>query len=629
MNILKYTSKISKSHQFAGLSVFILLYGVLVYLGKDQIYWEGTQNLFRCSTSFFQTTWTSLDSNPIATFFANRFLLQFFIFPYIGALIIIVMYGMLYAIVRRLLTRLNVSPIFSHYGILAFLIGFTVWMFLPVFSFFFLLPMLVFYGAIDISIRIENICKRRILGCILGCLLPFFIGAWTLGFVLFFILHEIKICSFKSALLSSVIVLISTLTPPYFWKYLHFAQIYENILMTIPQWSSISKNSWIWGVMILPFILLICTLFKPKIGSVLKDWMGYAIFGTTFVVAVVAGLTNKDFRLDALYYRAERQVEHKEWDSVLSTCQRYLEITESDSDKGLYYPWIVDNTKFALCQTGQLMEDFFTYNKYLGFGILFPQAIEFADKSHPGVYNFFSSVGLHSESVHSAFERVLSGTSGPLVLDNLIKSHLVLGDYRPCVEFVNILDESLLFKKQAKHYRHLLKDTAVLNTDSFYVCQRALLAKKEFQSNWNIDQNMYNLFLSNFDNQRAFEYTLTMMLSYKEYYLIVEHLDLLGKFNYSHIPRHIEEALLILFNYGVDSKITKDEILNSDFSGLKIREETIRRCDDFFTYLDKYNMGLITSKTIQERFGDTYWYHFLFVELKPIELQGQASYEVI
>lgn len=630
MKIPKFKTEIGRVHQGIGIATFALFYGVLAYFGKEQIYWEGTQNLFRYSADFFRTAWTSLETSPIATFYVNRFLLQFFIFPGLGALIIVGLYGLLYAILRKLQVNAGFSPIFSHYTALAFLTGFTIWMFLPIFSFFLLLPMIVFYGTIHLFSRIANVRKRRYFACIMLWILPFFIGVWTFGIGLFAILYECKKKTFKSTLIFALLVLISILAPPYLWQYLLFTQNYLSILTTVPYYLSIAEKSWFWPVIALPFALLIGATLIPKGRRLFKNVVGYGIFGVVFVSTAFWGFYNIDFQLFRLYFRTAYQVEHKDWESALSTCQRYLELVEQepDEDKGVYYAWIVDDVKFALCQTGRLLDDFFSYSKHLAFGILFPQALERADKSHPGVYNFNSSMGLHSEAIHSAFECVITGIGGPLVLENLIQSHLILGDYRPCVEFVNMLDESLFFRKQAKNYRKILQDTAILNTDSCYIRKRKLQPTHDFGTSWNIDKNMYGLFLANTNHQKAFEYAITTMLTYKEHHLIANHLERFKEFNYTHFPRHVEEALLILLNYGTDPEMTKEKILGTEFAGLKIREETINRCDEFFTYLDKYNAGQISSKTIREHFGDTYWHHFLFITLKPIELQGQTTYDI-
>jgi hypothetical protein len=192
-----------------------------------------------------------------------------------------------------------------------------------------------------------------------------------------------------------------------------------------------------------------------------------------------------------------------------------------------------------------------------------------------------------------------------------------------------MFDESLFFKKRARTYREWLNDIARINADTFYLNKRRLQPKSDFQTGWNVDQNMVQLCLANRNNPYAFEYALTVGLSNKQHAVIASDFDtLLLKFNYTHIPRHIEEALLINLNYGVDGSIGKADILNMKFAGLTIREETINRYDQFLKALGQYSQRQLSFSAMQERFGDTYWFHLFFIQLKPIELRGQPTYDI-
>jgi hypothetical protein len=338
-------------------------------------------------------------------------------------------------------------------------------------------------------------------------------------------------------------------------------------------------------------------------------------------------VTNKDAKLQRLYNRIEADIEHRKWESALTHCQNYLKLTEHSENKGKYYSWVVDNTKFALCQTGTLLEDFFSYSKYEGFGILFSQNLDLSDMSHPGVYNFFSAMGLQSEAFRAAFNRVTLDGGNPFVFQNLIKSCLIAGDYRPCVLFINKLDESRPFRKQARHFRELLEDTAKLNTDSFYVYNRQLLPKTDFKiSQSNIDFNVLGLWQSNSNNQRVGEYVVMMGLSAKQHAFLIQEIDsLLTKFDYRHIPRHIEEALLVMELPDPGAINARENLLKKEFSGLKIRKETLARYDEFFVWLEKYGRGTVSFSKLQDAFGDTYWFHFLFTQVPPPEGAHKSS----
>jgi hypothetical protein len=357
--------------------------------------------------------------------------------------------------------------------------------------------------------------------------------------------------------------------------------------------------------------------------------VGVGLFVVAFGTVATFVFTNKNLVLIKLYCATERHIEHRNWETALALCDRYLELTEHDEVKERHYQWMTDNAKFALSQTGRLLDDFFSYSKYLGFGILFPQMVEMPDRSHPGIYNFLSAIGVQADAVHANFEQVIIGYEGPLTLVNLIKSHLICGDYKPAVEFVTRLEQSLFFKKQAKEFRQFLNDPSLLETDSFYVQNRRILPRTDFQVGWKIDDDAFNIHLSNPDNQRAFEYALTVELSNKQYLNYPPYFDdFLIKFNYTRIPRHLEEVLIFSLGYGLNPEVDRALIQDLKFGGLKISEKTIDRYDDFLNALGKHQMGMFSFQNMQNRFGDTYWFHVLFVTLKPIEIRGQPTYDI-
>ncbi len=636
MKLSNLISNPYRIHKYVGIILFALFYIVLATIGSDKLYWESTQTMFRYSFEYFNENWILL----AGSFFTSQFLLQFFIFPYLGALIIVGLYVAIYFIIRNLLVEAKCSFLFAHYVALSMLVVLQWWVFSPTFSFLILIPLIAFYGTIVLFLSLQNQRNRQFYFMLFSLwILPFFVGAWTFVVGLFMILYIIQTTSSpKNKTLSKhkrfilpasliFLVLLSLFFPPYIWQHTFFTQNYLDLLLSTPLLSFEQKYSVLWIFIATPVVIILIAQFV-RIGSLLKNYIGVGIFITTVGVAVFLAFTSKTITLLNLFYKVERNIEHREWETALMNCNKYLTLTEHDEDKGLYYSWIVDDTKFALCMTGRLLEEFFSYNKYLGFGVLLPQSLENSDKSHTGVYNFLSAVGLPSEGMHSAFERTIGDNGSPLVLNNLIQMCFTLGDYRPSVEFINRLDESLLYKKQAQHYREMLMDTATISADSFYIRNRQLLPGHDFQTGWEVDANIIRLYRSNSNNQRALEYCFAVGLSYKEHFIILQDIDSLQKFNYTHIPRHIEEALLIHLNYGQDPEMTREKISNMTFAGMKIRPKTIDRCDEFFKELDKYNMGLFPSKRIAERFGDTYWYHFLFVKHKEIKLKGQNSYEI-
>jgi hypothetical protein len=621
MKLFKNNSESRLLHRFVETATFVLLCGIWGFFGKDKLYWEGMHSMFRYSADYFQEIWGRfIDTTPIGFFFVNQFFRQFLIVPWLGALVVVGLSVLNYSIFKRLLSKHGFSAVAAQNITLSLLLALNVSMVFSLFNecFLFLAILPVFYGTIAGYLNIKNTVARLIFGFIMLWILPFFVGNWIMAFGLFMIIYEWKLLKQTAVFMLCLAVLTSIFLPPYIWKY---SINYSDMLSSTPISLNKAKNIGIILIMALPLMGVFGAMFFSNIGKFVKNRISYIIFGIVLCASVFTLATSKHIRLFNLYYRIEAKIEHRDWESVLKLCNTYLDLTEHRENKGFYYPYVVDNTKISLSQTGRLLNDFFSYTKYEGFGLLFSQNLTNTDMSHPGMYNFFSAVGLQSEAIRSTFNQITVDGGTPFTVQNLIQSYWIVGDFRPSVLFINRLDQTLFFRKQAGLFRKLLEDTAKLNSDPFYIQNRKLLPQKDFPvSQSNVDFNMLNHWLSNYDNQRAGEYVVAMALSAKQHAIVMPDIDyLLSNFKYRHIPRHIEEALIVqtLFTSEFSNEDPRELLLTREFGGLKIRRETIMRADNFFYNHDLFQNGQISFSDFQKSFGDTYWFHVLFVQVPP------------
>ncbi len=118
-------------------------------------------------------------------------------------------------------------------------------------------------------------------------------------------------------------------------------------------------------------------------------------------------------------------------------------------------------------------------------------------------------------------------------------------------------------------------------------------------------------------------------MSNKQYLYYAPYFDsLIIQFNYTYIPRHLEECLIFHSGYGISPEMPRSELSNMEFGGLKISEKNLDRYDRFLIDLNKFQIGQVSREKLEERYGDTYWFHVLFIELKPIEIRGQPDYDI-
>jgi len=316
---------------------------------------------------------------------------------------------------------------------------------------------------------------------------------------------------------------------------------------------------------------------------------------------------------ESLSQQIEQAFEVNDWHTALVLCNQALELAkgrqQTNAVEDSYFA-LVRNTKFALFLTGELLEIFFSYGKYIGFLELFPLTFEGLNLAvDVPMHRFFSAMGLQSMAMASAFNR-FEVFESPSALNDYIQSSLIGGHYR-LETFVNRLEHHRAWREQARVYRRLLADTNAINADPFFSEQRKLGPKIDFHADWILDNSMVNLYFSNPSNQRAFEYTVALMLIQKVGFSPSEIDSLLNNFNYTYIPRHVEEAILVNIGYGFDLGISRSQMRQMAFGGMNIRLKTIVRHENFLQQLDLLQQGRIPFETFQNTFGDMYQYYLI------------------
>jgi len=328
-------------------------------------------------------------------------------------------------------------------------------------------------------------------------------------------------------------------------------------------------------------------------------------------------------KYERLGTKIDAAANRNDWHNVLSLCNTFLELITTDLDKGkvgqrdvsIAWEKAVIYTKYALVLTGELLENYFFYTRYRGFNELIPK-----QEDHifllPSAHRFFSAIELQTLALASAFNR-FEVTEVPSALNDFIQSSLIVGDYRTPTTFINRLEQHRKWRRQARAYRELLADTAAINADPYYIARRRLGPIGDFQVSWNFDRSILDLHFSNPNNQRAFEYALAFALLHNLDYYFSEIETLLARFDYDHIPRHLEEAILMISGYGWNPEISRNLVMTQRFGGLTIRPQTIFRHENLVHHFNMLHQGQISFDWFRDTYQDTYQYYRLITSPQP------------
>jgi hypothetical protein len=165
-------------------------------------------------------------------------------------------------------------------------------------------------------------------------------------------------------------------------------------------------------------------------------------------------------------------------------------------------------------------------------------------------------------------------------------------------------------KSWAKEYSKNLSDTGNSKYSQQLKYKKSIMPESDFLIPQNEPQRCLQLLIKNRNNKMAFEYFMAFCLLEGKLSQIIKNIYRLNDFNYSHIPRHLEEAIL------VHMQLTGRKDLASQ--GRQISEETIREFIDFNKIMTKYNKNKNAAYSeLKKKYKDTYWF-YAFYYYKPM-----------
>ncbi len=282
---------------------------------------------------------------------------------------------------------------------------------------------------------------------------------------------------------------------------------------------------------------------------------------------------------------AGKCVKEKDWNGVLAISARYHGTNQLLS----YF------TNMALYHKGRMPYDLFKYPQPAGVESLY---FPWKSDSRQSEYGHFiyEELGYLNEAHRWAFEAmVVFGETAPN-LTNLIRYNIA--NNRPLVaqRFINILKQSLFYKKEAIAYERMLSSGKVPGLKALSH-QEGKPAR--FANVMNLGPELHYLCERDSSDRMAFEYLMSDLLLSNQVVRFAENLGRIRAFPYPALPTLYEEALYI-YKLGVEEKT-----FNS--LGFTVSKQTEIRFNAYYKLLKSGNMQLL-----KDQFGDTYWYYLNF-----------------
>ena len=382
----------------------------------------------------------------------GRFSTQFFLYAWVGALIIAV----LLSAVQLLTLRLSGSG--SLYG-LSFVPAFLLWFFLldenalmgGVWAV--LLTLLAFWGILSLYKKLSTI-SYSLFTILVVLVLYWFVGPGT---------HYYRY---------------PTVTP-----YLLYA-------------------AWL-SAIIIPLAI---RLFNSKTsgGSKLSTFH-YQLFTFALVAAIMGSFVGKNAN-----FRAEKVMQydfmarHQQWNRILETVNK----EKPNNQIGV----TVQN--LALAMHGVLLNQLFNYNQN-GIAGLLPDVKEDATSPLPTAEAFYQlgMINVAQRTVFEAQEAILDFQKSGRCYVRLAQTNLINGQYEVARKYLTALQKTLFYRDWANETLQLLGDEAAINRHPEYGRLRKMAYDDDFYFSDHVTPEMLqSLYLRNRDNGLAYQYLVAYFL---------------------------------------------------------------------------------------------------------------------
>jgi hypothetical protein len=192
----------------------------------------------------------------------------------------------------------------------------------------------------------------------------------------------------------------------------------------------------------------------------------------------------------------------------------------------------------------------------------------------------------------------------PRSLKRLTVGCIVNGNYDIASKYINILNQTLFYRKWAQRHEAYLSDPALAENDSEISRNIELRVHSNFFSE--VDGiNLEDLLANHPENKMAYEYLIASMLLDKNIDGFARAILRLKNYGYTRLPVHIEEALLFYNFYKRQNVIPE---------GFSFRPETITRFNAYATAYTKFRSDrAAASYVLKKKYGNTYWYYLQFI----------------
>ena len=523
-----------------------------------------------------------------------EFLVQFFIRPYVGALVTAVLLTGVGVCTAGIVKRIApVSGLFILYVLpmLALLFMHFDFNYRVQGTVCYLMMMALLCGYM----RIRNDLFRLVAGCVLVPVLFWLAGSIAVLFAGMVCLFEglrktpkwyISLIGVAEVLLLGVGTVYFSLMGEYRWVfgpdlYYHYTLHPKEIIY----------YSWI----CLPLVFLVAFFIRNKNSLSGKKWRaGISCIAQLAMIAAVLwwGMPKysdaKTLKLKKLDYFARTE----QWDKTIEECKGKL-------TNFLY----MCHLNMALANKGELSDKMFNFDQRGPQGSL----VQWNKSENIScmLSDIYFTMGATASSQEMAFEGYVSAMEdgNPRMLKRLVQTNLIYGTYPVAEKYISILEKTYAYRDWAQSQRKYLYNDEVVESDPILGTRRRMLPDRNSLAMINGLTGDLELFLEKGPaNSAALQYLGAMYLLAKdlegfkamvEKYYGTEFLPVL--------PVHFQEAVIVMSEKEPDY-----------WKRFNVSETIVARFTDYKKQVLANRNNSAIAGLLNRSYGNTYWFYFMF-----------------
>ncbi|GHV08898.1 hypothetical protein FACS1894160_3930 [Bacteroidia bacterium] len=523
------------------------------------------------------------------TLYLETFLAQFFIIPYLGALITALLLATASVLTAFICKRIEQATplyalwflpaaalLFMHYNINYHPQG-TI-------AFIFALVAIYFY----IGVRRFN--YRLLAGFIAVLLLYWWAGAIANLFAVCILLWE----AINRTKHGYWIILIVVEAVCISLGSVYFSVLGEYKFAFLPDFYFRKELKPEWGIyyswIILPIILLGAFLFRKRKPINTKR----EIIESLVHIALIAGIFYGDTKkMDDPKLRNQAQMNYysrtSQWDKMITLNK------ERTTD-----PVQLAYINRALAEKSVLADRMFTYSQHGMSGLLVPKYLSCLSSE------IYFTLGYIAFSQELAFETYIismqMGDGSPYMLQRLVQTNLIYGEWPVAEKYLDRLEQTIFYKDWAKQHRKFLYNDAEVENDALLGMKRKCISGNHLRNTFEIEQDLRILVSKNPENHAAVEYLGAAYLLTKNKDAFLRFVrTLLGTPALPNLPVSYQEALLL---FETDAQTLEK---------YRIPLDVVQRFESF----KAQSSSKVNNPQVMIRsFGDTYWFYYTFYKEK-------------